>query len=209
MPAAPRAASVWRSEPHRSFCHCARAARPRLNPLSAATPGRCVQRLVNKADFERLLAARSQARSTHFSLHHVAAGPWVRLWVPRTVADQKLSTDTAPTCPQPVDETAVVAPNGLWLGCVVPKRHAKRAVTRNCLKRQVRGAFQRHAHSLPDGLWLVRLRAPFVSESGDTKALSGVDKTGTGGGKFVSARSQALIRAARGELDTLLGRASA
>jgi ribonuclease P protein component len=171
-----------------------------LNPLSAASPGRCVQRLVNKADFERLLAARSKARSTHFSLHHVVAGPWVRVWVPRQSADQKLSTDTARTCPQPVDETVVVAPDGLWLGCVVPKRHAKRAVTRNCLKRQVRGAFQRHAKSLPDGLWLVRLRAPFVNE---------VTESGASGAKLVSARSQALIRAARGELDILLGRASA
>jgi ribonuclease P protein component len=159
-----------------------------------------VQRLVNKADFERLLAARSQARSTHFSLHHVAAGPWVRVWAPRTPADQKLSTDSARICPQPVDEVAAAALDGLWLGCVVPKRHAKRAVTRNCLKRQVRGAFQRHAQSLPDGLWLVRLRAPFVNE---------VTASGASGGKLVSARSAALIRAARGELDSLLGRASA
>jgi ribonuclease P protein component len=203
MRVALKAASAWPSEPQRSFCHCARAARPRLNPLPAATPGRRVQRLVNKADFERLLAARSHARSTHFSLHHVAAGPWVRVWLPRSPSELKLSTDGARTCPQPVDEMQSPAsdgPDGLWLGCVVPKRHAKRAVTRNCLKRQVRGAFQRHAENLPDGLWLVRLRAPFVNE---------VTSSGVSGAKLVSARSQALIRAARGELDSLLGRASA
>jgi ribonuclease P protein component len=80
-------------------------------------------------------------------------------------------------------------PAKLWLGCVVPKRHAKRAVTRNLLKRQVRGAFERHGDLLPRGLWLVRLRQPFpVTE-------------------FVSARSQALLHAARLELDTLLTRA--
>jgi ribonuclease P protein component len=80
--------------------------------------------------------------------------------------------------------------DGLWLGYVVPKRHARRAVTRSLLKRQVRVAFAQHASLLPAGLWLVRLRAPFaVSE-------------------FVSARSQALAQAARSELNSLLDRAA-
>jgi len=79
---------------------------------------------------------------------------------------------------------------GLWIGCVVPKRHARRAVTRSLLKRQIRATFDRHAASLPGGLWLVRLRAGFpVSE-------------------FPSARSLALAQAARAELDGLLSRAA-
>ena len=77
-------------------------------------------------------------------------------------------------------------PCGQWLGCVVPKRHARRAVTRSLLKRQVRGAFVRHAAGLPAGLWLVRLRQPFPV------------------GEFPSARSEALASAARHELDALL-----
>jgi ribonuclease P protein component len=77
---------------------------------------------------------------------------------------------------------------GVWFGCVVPKRHARRAVTRNLLKRQIRTAFQRHEGVLPMGLWLVRLRAAFPAA------------------EFISARSVALARAARGELDALLGR---
>lgn len=48
-----------------------------------------------------------------------------------------------------------------WLGLVVPKRHARRAVTRNLIKRQLRAAMQRHATTLPAGLWVVRLRSPF------------------------------------------------
>ena len=36
----------------------------------------------------------------------------------------------------------------LWVGAVVPKRHARRAVTRSLLKRQIRGAFERHAAAL-------------------------------------------------------------
>lgn len=78
-----------------------------------------------------------------------------------------------------------------WLGCVVPKRHARRAVTRSLLKRQVRGVFVKYAEGLPAGLWLVRLRAPF-------------DKA-----QFVSARSEALAQAAWRELDGLLARAAA
>ena len=76
----------------------------------------------------------------------------------------------------------------VWIGCVVPKRHARRAVTRTLLKRQIRASFARHASALPAGLWLVRLRAGFAAAD------------------FVSARSVALARAARCELDSLLGK---
>lgn len=142
-------------------------------------------RLVNKADFERLLGTRLWARSAHFAVHHVPASPQPPTKPVRFMVSAELSTTPAPACPQPVDDL----PAKLWLGCVVPKRHARRAVTRNLLKRQVRGAFQRHGDLLPRGLWLVRLRQPFpVAE-------------------FVSAHSEALQRAARLELDTLLTQA--
>ncbi len=72
---------------------------------------------------------------------------------------------------------------------MVPKRHARRAVTRNLLKRQIRQAFVRHESSLPHGLWLVRLRRVFAPA------------------EFVSARSELLAEAARRELEELLRRA--
>lgn len=138
-------------------------------------------RLVHKADFERLLGSRSRARSTHFALHHVSGSPsQPAKWQPK--ADTaKLSTDLAPSRPPPVDDL----PGGRWIGCVVPKRHARRAVTRSLLKRQIRASFDRHADTLPGGLWLVRLRAGFAVT------------------EFVSARSPALAQAARAELDGL------
>ncbi len=142
-------------------------------------------RLVNKADFERLLGARPWGRSTHFAVHHVSASPWRELRPPKEPGEAELSTGPAPACPQPVDDL----PTAWWLGCVVPKRHARRAVTRSLLKRQVRGAFERHESSLPQGLWLVRLRQPFLVSA------------------FPSARSPALQQAARLELDQLLTRA--
>ncbi len=80
---------------------------------------------------------------------------------------------------------------GLWFGAVVPKRHARRAVTRTLLKRQIRAAMTAHVADLPNGLWVVRLRAPF-------------DRVA-----FPSAASPALQRAARDELEALLARTAA
>jgi ribonuclease P protein component len=151
-------------------------------------------RILQKADFERVLATRSCSRSLHFALHHVSGSPTERAWQPKGSAHTDLSTGPAPGCPQLVDDSLAVpsgqAVTGWWLGCVVPKRHAKRAVTRNLLKRQVRAAFQRFDAALPTGLWLVRLRAPFSRQD------------------FVSAKSTALAAAARAELDAMLSRVS-
>lgn len=142
-------------------------------------------RLVHKADFERLLSTRSQRRSTHFALHHVCGGPWAAPARQKRADSADLSTTPELVPPPPVDDSAVAH----WLGCVVPKRHARRAVTRNLLKRQIRASFERHADQLPGGLWLVRLRAGFAVTD------------------FVSARSTALALAARMELEGLLSRA--
>ncbi|MBC7940752.1 MAG: ribonuclease P protein component [Chitinophagaceae bacterium] len=137
---------------------------------------------VATADFPRLLAAPSRSRSAHFALHHLAKAPTPPLKPLAWRTASELSTDAEPGCPQPVDDF----PTGLWIGCVVPKRHARRAVTRNLLKRQIRSAFGRHASAMPAGLWLVRLRAPFAPT------------------QFVSAKSLLLAQTARIELEQLL-----
>lgn len=144
-------------------------------------------RLLEKADFERLLGTRHRMRSTHFAVHHVLSTPSRRLWTPSSAATEKLSTDPAPLVHELVDD----CPSEQWLGCVVPKRHARRAVTRSLLKRQVRAAFERHARGLQAGLWLVRLKQGWpVSE-------------------YPSAASRALAVVAAAELDQLLSAAAA
>lgn len=143
-------------------------------------------RLVHKADFERLLAVRSRMRSAHFAVHHLPVAPSAPPKPLPRPGSPELSTAPTPTHPQVVDES----PAGHWFGCVVPKRHARRAVTRSLLKRQIRGALHRHAGALPAGLWLVRLRAGFPAA------------------EFVSARSAALAHAAAAELDGLLARSA-
>lgn len=111
----------------------------------------------------------------------------------------ELSTGDAPSCPPLVDESPVlpsdraveVPPAERWLGLVVPKRHAKRSVTRNLLKRQMRSVMAAQAAVLAPGLWVVRLKAPF-----DRK-------------QFTSPVSDLLRAAAGDELTQLLQRAAA
>lgn len=98
--------------------------------------------------------------------------------------------DSHVQCPQPLVETPTPA-GGIdrWLGLVVPKRHARRAVTRTLMKRQIRHIAAACASQLEPGLWVVRQRHPF-----DVK-------------QFPSAASDALKEAARAELRALFERA--
>jgi ribonuclease P protein component len=74
---------------------------------------------------------------------------------------------------------------------VVPKRHARRSVTRGLIKRQIRACLGAHCAQLPPGLWVVRLRAPF-------------DRA-----QFRSAASDPLRHAASAELDAMFIQAAA
>jgi ribonuclease P protein component len=143
-----------------------------------------IGRIVRSADFERVLSAPTRARSTHFAVHHLQGAPshGSRQVIPGLSTE--LSTGRSTVAAPLVDDTRV------WLGAVVPRRHARRAVTRTLLKRQIRAAVTRRPE-LPAGLWVVRLRAPFALE------------------QFPSAASRALGEAARRELDTLLADAMA
>ena len=92
--------------------------------------------------------------------------------------------------PSELVETPIPTPGlNRWLGLVVPKRHAKRAVTRTLVKRQIRNVAAACAPQLEPGLWVVRQRSPF-----DPK-------------QYPSAASDALKEAARDELRALFDRA--
>ncbi len=157
-------------------------------PVAARAPD--IARLVRSEDFERVLRTRTRVRSIHFALHHVADRPSVCAKPGgRPVAVQLSTGDEQPDVSAVDDLVCVrspVAPDSLWLGAVVPKRHARRSVTRTLLKRQIRAVVAGRAASLAAGLWIVRLRAPFERAA------------------FVSAASDALKHAARAELERLL-----
>lgn len=146
-------------------------------------------RIMRSADFELALSSPAKARSAHFAAHHVPVAPLRSRWRKCKTPADELSTDRPVPCTQAVDDPDRQAPDACWFGAVVPKRHARRAATRNLLKRQIRAAMLRHEPRLARGLWLVRVRAPFERA------------------RYHAATSPALCAAARDELEQLLGRA--
>lgn len=76
-----------------------------------------------------------------------------------------------------------------WIGAVVPKRWAKRAVTRNGIRRQIYSVSASFASRLPAAAHVVRLRMDFART------------------QFTSAWSDPLARAVRGELQQLFAKA--
>lgn len=148
MPAAPRAANAWQSDPG-----------------SGTGSGDAVQRLKTRAQFQALLASPVVARTAHFAVH------LRRLSTARATLDDLAGHDQA-LFPVP----------GPWLGAMIPKRWARRAVTRNLFKRQIYQVSQLFDQKLPHSAHLVRLRAQFDRQ------------------QFHSASSEALRRASREEL---------
>ena len=78
-----------------------------------------------------------------------------------------------------------------WIGAVVPKRWARRAVTRNGIKRQIYSVSASFASRLPAAAHVVRLRTDFARSM------------------FASAWSEPLKAAVRAELLLLFERAPA
>lgn len=159
-----------------------------------------VGRLLRTADFERVLSRPPCSRSAHFAVHHLPGSPSLARAKPCAPFADKLSTGDAPLCAPAVDDSlneprqAAASlgsgSGGCWLGTVVPKRHARRAATRNLLKRQMRAVMQAQLPALASGLWVVRLKAPFDQR------------------QFPSAASAPLRASAREELSVVLQRAA-
>ena len=126
-----------------------------------------MQRLQTRAQFQAVLAGATVARTAHFALHRC--------------------TLDAPAGAESLFGNA----RDVWVGAMVPKRWARRAVTRNAIKRQIYTVSAQADVSLPPAAHVVRLRAGF-----DRK-------------QFVSATSDKLKAAVRAELQQLLQRAQA
>ncbi|MGP1629700.1 MAG: ribonuclease P protein component [Giesbergeria sp.] len=134
-----------------------------------------MQRLKTRPQFQATLAGGTVARTAHFALHRLALAPVC-------AATERGDGARVPT--------ALIAPGDVWLGAMAPKRWARRAVTRNAIKRQVFNVAAAFESMLPPAAHVVRLRAAF-----DRK-------------QFVSASSNALKDAVREELHELFARAS-
>lgn len=121
-------------------------------------PAHAAWQTLKTADFAAALTTPAMAKSPHFALHHIAARPASASGPARRTVVPKISTAQAPNRDDVVDNKE---PDGrLWLGLVVPKRHARHAVTRNLVKRQMRAQAAASRQWLQPGQWLIRLRAP-------------------------------------------------
>jgi ribonuclease P protein component len=123
-----------------------------------------------------VLAGGKVAATAHFVLH-------------RCVLNRGTSGPGQP----PIDlqsKATLFSPPDVWLGAMVPKRWAKRAVTRNSIKRQIYNVSSEFESVLPVAAHVVRLRSGFDRSS------------------FVSASSDALKAAVRGELLQLFSNAA-
>ena len=127
-----------------------------------------VQRLKSRPQFQAVLSGKTLARTTHFALHSTPLGLESAGFEPHS---------------------ALFAGHCLWLGAMVPKRWAKRAVTRNTIKRQIYNVSLLYASRLDHAAHVVRLRCGFEPKH------------------FVSATSDALRAAVRAELHNLFERA--
>ncbi|MDB5872334.1 MAG: ribonuclease protein component [Ramlibacter sp.] len=128
-----------------------------------------MQRLKTRVQFQAVMAGSTVSRTAHFALH-------------------RLNLDTGLEAEGSQALFAVRAEP--WIGALIPKRWAKRAVTRNAIKRQIYTVSQALTPPLPVAAHVVRLR-------------SGFDRQ-----QFISASSDALKRAVRGELQDLFARAA-
>lgn len=130
--------------------------------LTPAADG--LQRIRHRAQFDAVLASAPAVKTMHFALHLV-----------------DLSASPGPD--------GSFAGGRRWIGALVPKRWARRAVTRNLLRRQIyevaREMARAHGPAWPQAAMVVRLRSAFSRQ------------------QYPSAASDALRRATRQELQRL------
>ena len=149
-----------------------------------SVPTHRVLRIRASSDFEFVLRSAPLARTAHFALHGCPGPKVVTTEAAAKIDDRRLSTGS-----EQLDHT-LVDKGQRWLGVAVPKRFARRAVTRSLLKRQARAAAVRHVDRLGPGLWVIRQRAAFPVAV------------------YPAAASAALEEVVRGELDALLAAAT-
>ncbi len=114
------------------------------------------------------MAGSTLSRTPHFALHRVA------------LDHEAVQPPQKPMFGQP----------DVWIGAMVPKRWAKRAVTRNTIKRQIFALTHDFEPALQTAAHVVRLRCGF-------------DKT-----RFLSATSDLFKSAVRAELQQLFNQAT-
>ncbi len=129
-----------------------------------------VERLKQWSEFKAVMTAGTVSRTPHFVLHQ---------WQPSSNTATGSGFEETP---------ALFAEGVLKMGALTPKRWAKRAVTRNLIRRQIHVVSHEFEASLKPTAYVVRLRASFSAP------------------QFVSAASVVLKRTVRAELQQLFAK---
>ena len=144
-----------------------------------------MQRLKTRPQFQAALSGGTVSRTPHFALHRLSLPESSQNPDQQPVADDHVAQGTGASSSKPLFH-----PPQVWLGAMVPKRWARRAVTRNTIKRQIYAISAEFEIRLPCAAHVVRLRSEFDRR------------------QFVSATSPLLKQAVRLELVQLFERAS-
>jgi len=158
-------------------------------------------RLKNRAQFQAVLAQRVIAKTEHFALHrHPLGGACVSgararppspsaALEPALLEPMQMISFTVHPQSKPQFDRPVFPSVELWLGAMVPKRWAKRSVTRHAIKRQIYDVLDARLEPDEQAAYLVRLRSGFSRQ------------------QFLSSTSELLKQAVRFELHSLMDRA--
>lgn len=133
-----------------------------------------MQRLKTRPQFQAVLAGSVVARTAHFALHRNE----LHARTPQTGTEENKGEASRVSALFPVQS--------VWMGAMVPKRWARRAVTRNTIKRQIYTVSIDFFHACPQAAFVVRLRKEFSRQ------------------EFPSATSSDLKKAVRAEITALM-----
>ena len=140
-------------------------------------------RLKTRPQFQAVLASPVVAKTEHFALHRRALDMGVK-----TLG---LAADLAAAPGHDAKTLSLFSGQDVWVGAMVPKRWAKRAVTRNAIKRQIYSVSAAYLNDSAAAAFLIRLRGEFSRK------------------EFASALSEPLKAAVRAEVVTLMQRGAA
>lgn len=132
-----------------------------------------MQRLQTRSQFQAVLAGALVAKTAHFALH-------------RNALDARPPQAEPGGPPDSPAVRSLFPVQDVWFGAMVPKRWAKRAVTRNAIKRQIYTVSADFSHQYPQAAYVVRLRRDFSRK------------------EFTSAVSEPLKQAVRAEVQALM-----
>ena len=133
-----------------------------------------MQRLQTRTQFQAVLAGAIIAKTTHFALHR------------NTLDARPVQAESGGPVDAAISAKSLFPVQDTWLGAMVPKRWAKRAVTRNAIKRQIYTVSADFSHQYPQAAFVVRLRRDFSRK------------------EFISASSEPLKQAVRAEILALM-----